>query len=179
MRICFINPTVVLRRPIVELASLLAKEHEVSLMWPGEIDEKFYFYEKLKNVRLIRIPSIKIKRLRYNIPNPIVLVKKVLKALKNDDIIHICEYYYPCSIAPLLCGFFNKKARIILTTDGFVGYSYVPSFLLTILFKIYTRTFCQILFRIPDKITLYGPQLLKYARDAGVPTKKAVVLPTG
>ncbi len=178
MRICFINPTVVLRRPVVELASLLAEEHQVSLMWPGDVNEKFYFYEKLKNVKLIRIPSIKIKSLRYNIPNPIVLLKESLRALRENDIVHIWEYYYPCSVLTLLARPFGR-AKIILTTDGFVGYSYIPSFWLTGFFRLYTRTLGQILFKIPDKITLYGKPLLKYALNVHVPRKKIIILPTG
>ena len=44
--ICFVNPTLVLRRPIVELVRIYAeKGYKVSLMFPskGNLDYKFHF----------------------------------------------------------------------------------------------------------------------------------------
>ena len=63
MNICFVNPTLVLRRPIVELNRLLAeKGHKVSLLFPsrGKIDEKFHFNKKLKhkNIKLLPVKSL-------------------------------------------------------------------------------------------------------------------------
>src|SRR3989344_3864821 len=161
MKICFINPTKVLRRPIVELTSLLAKKgHKITLIYPEDKKRplKNYHFTALlnnKNIALKPISSFDIEALRYSLPNPSSLIKTCSEALKTNDIVHIWEYYYPLSIAPLILKHLKKyKAKIVLTTDGLVGYTYKPNFLLTSIFRLYTTLLKDLLFKTQDKILI-------------------------
>lgn len=186
MKICFINPTKVLRRPIVELTSLLTKKgHKITLIYPEDPKKplKNYHFTTIlqnKNITLKPISSFDIETLRYSIPNPPSLIKICSEALKNNDIVHIWEYYYPLSITPLILKHLNKyKAKIVLTTDGLVGYSYKPNFLLTSAFRIYTNILKSLLFKTPDKVTFYFNELKTLAKELNFPIKKISIIPTG
>jgi len=186
MKICFINPTKVLRRPIVELTSLLAKKgHKITLIYPEDKKRplKNYHFTALlnnKNIALKPISSFDIEALRYSLPNPSSLIKTCSEALKTNDIVHIWEYYYPLSIAPLILKHLKKyKAKIVLTTDGLVGYTYKPNFLLTSIFRLYTTLLKDLLFKTPDKITFYFNALKDQAKKLNLPMKKILVIPTG
>jgi len=186
MRICFINPTKVLRRPIVELTNLLAKKgHKITLVYPEDQKRplKNYHFTALlnnKNIALKPISSFDIEALRYSLPNPSSLIKTCSEALKTDDLVHIWEYYYPLSITPLILKHLKKyKAKVILTTDGLVGYTYKPNFLLSSIFRLYTYLLKDLLFKTPDKITFYFNALKDQAKKLSLPIKKILIIPTG
>ena len=187
MKICFINPTIVLRRPIVELSRLLAdKGHQVSLLFPiekkKELDKTFHFNKLLEGkVNLIPIPSIYNKKLRFAIPNIFYLYKKAKEVLKENDIVHIWEYFYPYDVIPLIIYRLSKShAKVILTTDGFVGYSYRPeNKLMDLGFRAYTSIIARRLFNYADKLTTYSEHIRKYAKEAGLPYSKFKVISTG
>ncbi len=189
MDICYINPTNNIRRPIAELSKILAEEgHNITIMYPVSKQcptEQWKANDAVKDklIKTIPLKSWYFAPLRYNIPDIFDLVKQSKKIVRENDYIHIWEYYYPLSVIPLLVSAFNKrkKEKIILTTDGFVGYSYLPKkpFWLTPAFKIYTQLFARFLFKIPKQITTYGNALLPYAKKAGVPLEKLKVIPTG
>jgi len=166
MRICFINPTKVLRRPIVELTNLLAKKgHKITLVYPE--DQK----RPLKNYHFTAL---------LNNKNIASLIKTCSEALKTDDLVHIWEYYYPLSITPLILKHLKKyKAKVILTTDGLVGYTYKPNFLLSSIFRLYTYLLKDLLFKTPDKITFYFNALKDQAKKLSLPIKKILIIPTG
>lgn len=186
MNICYINPTNNIRRPIAELANILAKKgNSITIMYPRSNDcptKNWVANESIRNEKIHHIPvdSWYFAPLRYNLPDIFQLLKETKKVFKENDKIHIWEYYYPLSVLPLIYSFFNKKNRdkVILTTDGFVGYSYQPK-RLTILFKIYTQLIARFLFKIPKIITTYGNSMLPYAKQAGVPMGKLKIIPTG
>ncbi|MBT3582751.1 glycosyltransferase family 4 protein [Candidatus Woesearchaeota archaeon] len=166
--ICFVNPTLVLRRPIVELVRIYAeKGYKVSLMFPskGNLDYKFHFNKNLnhKNIKLIPIKSIYSERFRFALPDPFDLLKKTVRVLKENNVLHIWEYYYPYSTLPLLIrNFINRKCKIILTTDGIIGYSYFPpEKWLEITLKLYLHTFGRLLFNLADKRTTYSAHIRK------------------
>jgi glycosyltransferase involved in cell wall biosynthesis len=189
MNICYINPTNNIRRPIAELAKILAKEgHKVKVLYPynKQCPTKNWVANDIVNkdfIKGIPIKSLYFSPLRYNIPNFFQLFKEIKKIYRRNDCVHIWEYYYPLSVFPLIYSFFNKKNRskTILTTDGFVGYSYKPKnpWWLVPAFKIYTTFFASFLFRIPRIMTTYGVSMLPSAKKAGVPMRKLKVIPTG
>ncbi len=186
MNICYINPTNNIRRPIAELANILSKQgHNITILYPESkrCPTKNWIANditKNPNIKTIPINSYYIKPLRYNLPNLFQLIKQTKKLYKTNHKIHIWEYYYPLSIIPLLYASLkrSRKNKTILTTDGFVGYSYKPKYLSTI-FRLYTQTFAQLLFRIPKTITTYGKAMLPYAKQAGMPMSKLKIIPTG
>lgn len=183
MNICYINPTKVLRRPIVEIANRLANQgNKISIVFPHDKKNPlrgFHFQRLLnnKNIKLYPINSFNISSLRYAIPNPFQLFGTIKSVMKENDVVHIWEYYYPLSVIPLLLR--KSKAKIVLTTDGYLGYSYKPGLLLTVLFKVYTSIFGRFLFNRPDRLTTYGYSIKKFAKKAKVPLDKLSVISTG
>jgi glycosyltransferase involved in cell wall biosynthesis len=182
--ICFINPTLVFRRPIVELARIYAeKGYNVSIIFPskGKIDNNFHFNKNLnhKNIKLLPIKSTYSERFRFAFPNISDLFSKTIQALKENDIIHIWEYYYPYSILPILLRkIINPKCKLITTTDGIIGYNYhPPEKLLEIGFKIYLHTFGRLIFSLPDDLTTYTKSTRK--EFPNFLKKKFKVIPTG
>jgi L-malate glycosyltransferase len=186
MKICFINPTVVLRRPIAELAGILASQgNQVAIMTPVPIGEKIntYFNKLLsnKNIKIIPIPSFYSNKLRFAIPIPGTLITRTLKAMKDYDIFHIWTYFYPYPVIPLLIKrFFKPNYPMILTTDGVVGYLYKsPSKLINTALILYTKLFGKIIFSSADKMTFYSKIQLPYGKQAGMPVKDIKVISTG
>mgnify|MGYP003973632577 CR=1 FL=1 len=189
MNICYINPTNNIRRPIAELANILAEEgHNITIMFPHSKQcptKNWVANETIKNgkIKLVPIKSFYFAPLRYNFPHITDLIKKTKQIYKENDKVHIWEYFYPLSIIPLLYASSNKrrKQKTILTTDGFVGYSYKPKkpWWLVPAFKLYTQLFARFLFKIPKQITTYGKSMIPYAKKAGVPTSKLKVISTG
>ncbi len=189
MKICYFNPTNNIRRPIAELANILAQEgHKITIVYPFSNacpTKNWVANEAIKNdnIKAIAVKSWYFAPLRYSFPNFLQLFKIIKKVFRNNDKIHIWEYYYPLSVIPLLYASLNKKRRkrTILTTDGFVGYSYRPKkpAWLVPAFKLYTQLFARFLFKIPRTMTTYGKAMLPFARKAGVPMKKLRVVSTG
>lgn len=188
MEITYICPTNCVRRPITELSSLLAEEgYGVKVAFPFSKNcptEGWAPNKKLNetdNVKSILIPAYYLSSLRYNVPKPFGLFKK-LKEIFESDIIHMWEYWYPINVIIMFYAVLTRqRKKLIMTTDGFVGYSYKPTNprWLVPAFKLYTKSIGQILFWIPSSITTYGKAMLPYAKKAGVNLNKISVLGTG
>lgn len=188
MKICYINPTNNIRRPIAELSEILANEgYQVSVMFPLSADcptKNWVANDRIEKNQIIRFPvkSWYFPPLRYSFPNIVALWRTTQKIFKENDKVHIWEYYYPLSVFPLLYALLTgNRKKVILTTDGFVGYSYKPKEprWLTPVFKMYTQLFARFLFKIPKTMTTYGKAMLPYAKKAGVPLHRLKVIPTG
>jgi len=189
MNICYVNPTNNIRRPIAELSNILAKEgHQITVMYPESKacpTKNWVANEAIKNgtIKTVPIKSWYFAPLRYSFPNLFQLIRETKKIYKNNHKVHIWEYYYPLSLVPVLSGLFNrkKKRKTILTTDGFVGYSYLPKEpkWLVPAFKIYTQCFARLLFKIPRTLTTYGQTMVPYAKKAGFNLKKLKIISTG
>ena len=189
MNICYVNPTNNIRRPIAELSNILAQEgHNITVMYPESTTcptKNWVANEAIKTgqIKVIPIKSWYFAPLRYSFPNLFQLIKETKKIYKNNHKVHIWEYYYPLSIVPVLSTLFSqkKKRKTILTTDGFVGYSYLPKEprWLVPAFKIYTQCFARFLFKIPKTLTTYGKAMVHYAKKAGFELKKLNIISTG
>ncbi len=189
MNICYINPTNNIRRPIAELSKVLSSQgHKITIMYPSSKDcptANWVANEAVNNpnIKAIPVKSWYFAPLRYSFPNLLDLFKATKKIFRENDRIHIWEYYYPISVFPVLSTLFNRKKRkkIILTTDGYVGYSYTPKdpWWLVPAFKVYTQLFARFLFKIPPKLTTYGRPMLRHAKKAGVPMKRLKIQSTG
>ncbi len=189
MNICYVNPTNNIRRPIAELSNILAKEgHKITIMYPESKacpTKNWVANEAIKNglIKLVPIKSWYFAPLRYSFPNLLQLIKETKKIYRSNHKVHIWEYYYPLSIVPILLSMFSKKKRgkTILTTDGFVGYSYLPKEpkWLVPAFKIYTWCFGRWLFKIPRTLTTYGKAMVPFARKTRFSLNKLNVISTG
>ena len=189
MKIAYLNPTNNIRRPIAELAQILAQKGEqITIVYPESSacpTKNWVANEVIQNSPIQKVPikSRYFAPLRYNFPQLLQTLREIKKVYQNNDKVHIWEYYYPLSILALLYASLSKKrrAQTILTTDGFVGYSYQPKEpkWLVPLFKTYTQLFARFLFKIPQTMTTYGESMLPFAKKAGVPLHKLKVISTG
>lgn len=185
MKICYINPTTDIRRPIAELMQILSnKGHKTTLLTPQKFDEKLdssrHFTKLIKKENVIPIISLYSSRFNYSLPIDFHFIKKNIDALKNHDIVHIWTYFYPYTVKPLFTKkLFKIDTPVVLTADTFPGYSFQAPLIENKLLKIGTRLFGKTIFSIPDKITIYCPQMLKYAEKLGIDKKKIDIIPTG
>ena len=186
-KICFVNPPVLLKRPVSEIIRKLTKKgFKTSLLIP-----KILF--KRRHTSLHHCKQVEKSRIyTYSIINPpFVSAEQPLpitpmfcintwKAIKNNNIIHMWVPYYLTSFFILLTKrvFFPEK-KLILTMDTVPGYSFSMGRFWNTMFKIYNKLFGWLLFGTPSIITLYGESMLPFALRAGVPKQKIRVIPTG
>ena len=182
-----------MRRPIAELATILAEEgHTITVIYPYSkkcpiknwvANEAIEKGQTEGRIKAVPVNSWYFAPLRYNFPNFFSVIREVQKAYRENDKVHIWEYYYPLSAVALFWAALSSKRRkkTILTTDGFVGYSYRPKKprWLVPVFKVYTQLVARFLLKIPAIMTTYGEVMRPYARQAGVNLNKLQVLPTG
>ncbi len=262
VRICFINPTVEMRRPIAELATILADRHRVTVVWPrlrkDSVADIFHFsHLEKKNLEVMEIPCIQ-PRGEYSFPIPSYpgFPGDMASLVREQDIIHIWTYFYPLTNMPLLMkklmcrgngvgsskgnrncnvkrngngnrsskgnrnrnvkrngkgnGNGSRKisdmlhtknsggssdrqgktgnlkgkvnlnpAKIVLTSDTFPSFSFHTGGLTDHLMRYYARIFGHGLFSIPDRVAIYGDSMRPFAREAGVPEDRTIVLPSG
>ena len=182
MKIALLNPTVILRRPIVELAyHLFKKGNDIQILSVFDPSSKWApaHYQKL-NVKIIKLPSKEFKSILWSVPR-FKSYRILWSVMKDVDILHIWAPYYIIAILPLIFSFFiRKKSRpkIILTFDTIPGYSFQFENIQDFLMKIYHAIIGSWLFRRADHCTLYGSQLFYFARKAHLGNNFRI-LPTG
>lgn len=186
-RICFVNPPLLLKRPISELIDKLnQRNYKTSLLIPKKLfkkrdvslhHSKLVERSKIYTYSIINPPFVNAEQ---PIPVTPVFCINTFKALKNNDIIHMWVPYYLTSLWIILMKrvFFPKK-KLILTMDTVPGYSFSMGAFWNIVFRIYNKLLGWVLFGTPKIITLYGKSMIPYALKAGVPKQKINVIPTG
>ncbi len=169
-RICYVNPPLLLKRPISELIDKLhSKGYETSLLLPKKVfrkrDESLH-HSALADKSRIYTYSIINPPISSEQPIPItpVFCINTFKAIKHNDIIHMWVPYYLTSLKIILIKkiFFPKK-KLILTMDTIPGYSFSMGKFWDGAFRAYNKLFGRIIFNTPDIITLYGKKLLPQA----------------
>jgi glycosyltransferase involved in cell wall biosynthesis len=187
MHICFVNPTVLLRRPIVELAiRCQEKGDRVTIVTPGsptgDMHRKSdWIIDQYPDIRVERIPSHEIHQVLWSFPTKVTFLADLKRILSNCDLIHIWAPYYPLSFAPLWLKKRNPSSLppIILTFDTFPGFSFnLDSHWLNRAMRAYTR-WARNYFGNAQYITLYSELLQPFARDLELPDSKLHVVPTG
>jgi len=186
MKICYVNPTVLLKRPIAELSTRFAeKGHDVAVFIPKPLfkplDDSMH-YSKLKNVKIYTYSIINLPFLSSEWPIPItpMFIINLFRIFWNYNIIHIWTYFYISSVNALWMKrilFWNRKT--ILTMDTFPGFSFDMPGITNVLMKIYGKLFGWLIFRLPNIISLYGVSLIEHGKKIGMPENKAKVIPTG
>lgn len=186
-RICFVNPPVLLKRPVSEIIHNLNKKgYNTSLLIPKKLfrkrDASLHHSQLVRKSRvytysIINPPFVNAEQ---PIPTSLVFFINTYKAIKNNDIIHMWVPYYLTSFWIILMKkiFFPKK-KLILTMDTVPGYSFSMGKFWDAMFRIYNWLFRWLLFGAPKTVTLYGKSMLPYALKAGVPEKKVRIIPTG
>jgi glycosyltransferase involved in cell wall biosynthesis len=186
IKICFVNPTKSLRRPIAELMDCLVERgHDISLICPDDIKKNHeittHYVNNREKINIIAVPTLFITNVGFPIFSPYTLYKKTKDVFKKSDVIHIWGYFYPSSIILLMMSKLVKKdVKSILTIDTFPGYSFQShNKILDLALRIYVSIFGTIIFSIPNKITIYSDTLKKYCQNAHIPQEKIEILTTG
>jgi len=183
----YVNPPVLLKRPISEISSRLSKQgYSTSVLIPKKllrnVDYSLHHCNLLKNSKVYTYSIINPPFINSEQPLPVtpMFCINTWKVMKKSDIIHVWVPYYLTSLKIIFAKkmFFPKK-KLILTMDTIPGYSFSMGKGWDALFRFYNRLFGWLLFRTPDRITLYGKSLIPYALKAGIPRDKIRVIPTG
>jgi len=185
-RICYVNPPVLLKRPISELIHKLGDKYELSLLVPKKLfkkrDASLHHSKLAEKSRIYSYSIINPPFISAEQPLPVtpMFYINTIKAMKNNDIIHLWVPYYLTSFKIMLTKkiFFPKK-KLILTMDTVPGYSFSMGKSWDRIFKIYDKLFGWLIFGTPNIITLYGKSLVPYALKAGMPKDKIRVISTG
>ncbi|MBN2459184.1 glycosyltransferase family 4 protein [Candidatus Woesearchaeota archaeon] len=186
-RICYVNPPVLLKRPIAEIIGRLSQEgYETSLLVPKKlfkkIDSSLHHSKLAENSTVYAYSIINPPFLSSEQPIPLtpMFLINAIKAMKRNDIIHMWVPYYLTSLKIIwLKRVFFPKKKLILTMDTMPGYSFSMGGFWDRMFKLYNKMFGWLLFGTPEIITLYGRSLIPYAVKAGMPKEKLQVIPTG
>ncbi len=182
MRICYINPTFLIRRPVSELISRLGDENEIGLFAPKKlfrgVDDKWhsdFSKAKIYSYSAVSLPG----NFEWPIPVTPMFFINLFRVFWKYDVIHMWTYFYINSIFAVFLKLFFPGKKLIMSCDTFPGYSFSSGKLIDNMFYLYSKIFGWFVFSVPDKIHLYGKSMIEYARKAGVKEKKIVVIPTG
>lgn len=182
-KICLVNPTLIVRRPLKEMAPLLVeKGYEVGVMIPKNFKKNLYseFVKKNKKICLHEYNVINTPLSQFEWPIPLLKFWFLsFKILWHYDVVQIWSNFYLNNFLLILLSYFFPRTKVILTMDTIPGYSFKSSKTIDKALKIYTRSICKLQFWRANKITLYGKSLLPHTKKAGLPLKKTVVIPTG
>ncbi|RLE45519.1 hypothetical protein DRJ22_04170, partial [Candidatus Woesearchaeota archaeon] len=182
-KICIVNPTILLKRPVAEIIDRL-QGYEVGLLCPRKIfkkiDKSMHYSELIKKAKIYTYPTFQLPFVSSEWPIPLPsFFFKVLKIYKEYDIVHMWVYFYLSSLWITIAKLFFPKKKLILTMDTVPGESFSAGKIMDFFFKVYHKLFGWLIFGIPDKITLYGKSLIPFALKAGIKREKIKIIPTG
>ncbi|MBI5466931.1 MAG: glycosyltransferase family 4 protein [Candidatus Kerfeldbacteria bacterium] len=180
MTIGLLNPTVLMRRPIAELASVLqSRGHEVTILTPATAQRHWApsHYESA-SIRVVELPSVEIRRVLWSLPSW-TAIKRLWAAVREYDVLQIWAPYYLVAVLPIIFAKLRRSpTKVIVTLDTIPGFSFRFDSIIDPLMVWYHRLICSWLFRLVDARTLYSAQLLPFARQAWLGSK-FTILPTG
>jgi len=184
--ICFVNPTILLKRPIAELSiRLQEKGYKVGLLMPRPafqaLNKSMHYSNLAEKVDLYTYPIINPPFLSSEWPIPVTpgFSSKTLKILRKYDIIHSWTYFYITSLWPLCLKKFFPEKKTILTCDTFPGYSFDMPGVINCMMKWYGRKLGKSVFGMADAVTVYTQSLADMSDKLGIDKRKLKVIPTG
>lgn len=182
-KICFVCPTVLLKRPIAEIIACLEK-NEIALITPKDLIKGIVniHFNKFHNARVFTYLTINppFSSSEWPIPiNPLFFIQ-ILKILSKYDIIHLWVPFYIFNTAFILLKrmFFPNK-KIYLTMDTIPAYSFKTNPIMDNFFKIFYKTFGRLIFSSINKVILYCNSMRSFALKVGIPDHKIEIIPTG
>jgi len=96
-KVCFCCPTVLLKRPIIELISHL-DDFKLGFLFPNNFIKKKsrLHYKKLRNIQIHNYNVLESSKISAELPIPInpFFIVNLVKLLKRYDIIHIWVPFY-------------------------------------------------------------------------------------
>ena len=167
-----------MRRPISELATILSKNHDITVFTPITLFNKrldtHYSFSKKVNISNYRTVNL-VKSMEWPIPISPSFIFKLNNLFRNNDVVHMWTYSYIVNFAAL---FFSKiyKTKLILTYDTVPGISIsVGKF--DFAYKIFYKIFSKFIFSNPYTITVYGKSIKKISKK--ITSRKIEIIPTG
>ena len=185
MKVCYINPTFLVRRPIAELIGRLSKDNDVAVFVPKRLFKKFegkwHSDSALSKARIFSYSAVNLPFSNFEWPVPVspMFFVNLFRVFWKYDVIHLWTFFYINSFFTLFFRLFFRKTKLILACDTFPSFSFSSGKFVDALFKVYSRLFGWFLFSVPDKVQVYGKSMIEFALKAGVKRDKIVVLPTG
>jgi len=181
-KLCLYNPTFTLRRPICDVAVLLAKtgRYDVTILTPKPKHplEKLHHQTQLANtpqVKLMYHTAVQLgSTYEWPIPTPSIL--KTARHLGQFDIVHIWTHSY-LTIPFLVFALRKKQTKVIITLDTIPGLSFSLSGLLNSAYWLFHKTLGKWMLNSVDAVTVYGASFVPFFSQ--ISTKKPFITPTG
>jgi len=177
--ICLVNPTVLIKRPVSELAFVLKKRGwDVAVLTPRRKknhDVSSHHTDLLKGIpiytyRTMRLPFTGFE---WPIPLSIELWKCLREIARKHRVIQVWTHFYLSVLFTVL--FFRKKQqRLIMSLDTLPGFSFSMGVVMDLVFKAYTKTIGRWLLGKADVVHVYGERLKVILKDIGVQHGKAI-----
>lgn len=181
MKLALLNPTVLIRRPIMELAQhLVHQDYEIHILTPYDQNSKWVpAHFENSDINITYLPSKEFRSIIWSIPR-LKSYKVIWDMMKKVDVIQIWAPYYIICILPLIYSIFLGKSspKIILTFDTIPSYSFKFDSFLDPLMKIYHNLLGFWLIKKATVKTLYSKQLIPFTKKARLRNNFRVI-PTG
>ena len=183
MKICYINPTFLIRRPIAELIGRLGDTEDVAVFVPkkpfSKVDSSWHNNENLKKAKVYAYSAVDVPgNFEWPIPITPMFFIHLFAIFRKNDVVHMWTYFYLNSFFACIFKLMFGKTRLVMSADTFPGYSFDPG-RITIAFRAYCTMFGWLIFGAPDRIHIYGESLKSSARKLGIDMKKIHCIPTG
>lgn len=174
MKVCLVNPTRLIKRPVSELAAELTERgHDVGILTPaGEsgLHHESYLDEITIHEYEAWEPPLSQE---WPIPNP--GLSKLIRGLNDEyDVLHSWTHFYLSSL--LLA--WNQPETHVVTLDTVPGESFSTGWFLDKAFYLYNRTIGQWVLNQANQVTVYSDELISHLRNTGY-DNDIKVTPTG
>lgn len=177
--ICLVNPTVLIKRPISELAFVLKKRGwDVAVLTPRrerKHDGSSHHTDLLKGIPIYTYRTMRLPFTGFEWPIPISteLWKALRKIGKRYRVIQVWTHFYLSVL--LTVSFFRKKPqKVVVSLDTLPGLSFSAGTVMNALFKLYTKTIGKWLLRQADVVHVYGDRLKTILEHLGVGHVKTI-----
>ncbi|MFP4118519.1 MAG: glycosyltransferase family 4 protein [Candidatus Woesearchaeota archaeon] len=183
MRICYVNPTFLVKRPLSELVERFGKENDVGVLLPVRPFSKgmkLHHTKKLQQAKVHTYWAVSLPgNFEWPIPISPMFFINVIRMFRRYDVIHMWTFFYLNTFFVMLVKLLSAKKRLIISCDTFPGLSFSAGKVMDRLFKLFYKMKGWFVFGVPDKVHLYGESLVPFAQRAGVKSRKIRVIPTG
>ncbi|MFW6378483.1 MAG: glycosyltransferase family 4 protein [Nanoarchaeota archaeon] len=183
MRICYVNPTFLVKRPLSELVERFGKEHDVGVLLPirpFSKEMKLHHTKKLGTARVYTYWAVSLPgNFEWPIPISPMFFINVCRMFRRYDAIHMWTFFYLNTFFVMLAKLLFAKKRLVISCDTFPGLSFSAGKMMDRLFKLFYTVKGWFVFGVPDRVHLYGKSLVPFARQAGVKERKIRVISTG
>lgn len=180
--ICLVNPTVLIKRPVSELACVLKKRGwDVAILTPrrrdSSGDDVSHHTSLLKGIKVYSYRTVSPPvGFEWPVPWGGEFKRLVRKLSREYRVFQVWTHFYLSVLR--LVDLLSESNRVVLTMDTLPAYTFRVNSLIDLVFRIYTRTLGRRLFNKVDVIHVYG-RPLKFFLDKWKVKTPVHVIPTG